>query len=119
MSLLDAAARARHDLGKYVSFQARWLGADAPAEALRDALKDDLLRTRKGPDGVVDAASLWRELRVPLEGAGIERIDSLMAAIADRSARLDALDPADLADTARLAQEVASELRALHARLRS
>lgn len=118
MSVLDAAARARHDLGKYVAFQARWLGPDASADALRDALREDLLRTRKGPTGVLDARALWRELREPLASAGVERIDALMAELAGRAERLDALDGAALADTARLAVEVAEELRALHNRVR-
>ncbi len=118
MSLLEAAARARHDLGKYVAFQARWLEPGATAEALRDALREDLLRTRKGPDGVVDAATLWRELRAPLAPAGVERVDALMATLAVRAATLDTLDAAALEDTARLAREVADELKALHARVR-
>lgn len=119
MSLQDAAARARHDLGKYVAFQARWLEPDAPAESLREALREDLLRTRKGPDGVVDAQTLWRDLRGPLVPAGVEAIDTLMATLADRAARLDTLDPAALADTARLARAVADELKALHLRVRA
>lgn len=118
MSLLEAAARARHDLGKYIAFQARWLEPDAPADALREALREDLLRTRKGPDGVVDAATLWQSLRAPLVGAGIDRIDALMATIATRAATLDALDGPTLVDTAALAREVADELKALHARVR-
>lgn len=118
MELLEAAARARHDLGKYVAFQARWLEPDAPADALREALREDLLRTRKGPDGVVDAATLWRDLRGPLLPAGVERIDGLMAELADRAGRLDALGADELLATARLARSVADELKALHARVR-
>lgn len=116
MSVLEAAARARHDLGKYISFQARWLEPGAPVDALRDALREDLLRTRKGPDGVVTAAALWRELREPLVGFGIDRIDALMEVLTVRAATLAALDEAALLDTARLAREVADELRATHAR---
>jgi hypothetical protein len=118
MELLEAAARARHDLGKYVAFQARWLEPDAPVEALREALREDLLRTRKGPDAVVDAAALWRELRVPLLAAGVERVDGLMDELAGRARRLDSLDRDELVATARLARSVADELKALHARVR-
>ncbi len=118
MSLLEAAARARHDLGKYIAFQARWLGPGAAVAELREALREDLLRTHKGPDGATDAATLWRELRVPLQGAGIDAIDALMETIAARSAVIDTLDADALEDTARLARAVADELKALHARLR-
>ena len=119
MSVLEAAARARHDLGKYISFQARWVEPGAPVEALRDALREDLLRTRKGPDGVVTAAALWRELREPLQGLEIGRVDALVELLTVRAATLDTLDEAALLDTARLAREVADELRAVHARARA
>jgi hypothetical protein len=118
MSLLEAAARARHDLGKYVSFQARWLGPDSPPETLREALRADLLETRKGPDGAQDASTLWRTLRVPLVPAGVAHLDELVARLADRAAQLDTLDAAALAETAALARAVADELKALHMRLR-
>ncbi len=116
MSLLEAASRARHDLGKYISFQARWMEPGAPVDTLREALRDDLLRTRKGPDGVFTAAALWRTLREPLLPLGIERVDALMELLTVRAATLDSLDEAALLDTARLARDVAVELRAVHAR---
>ncbi|MDP2311461.1 MAG: hypothetical protein Q8P41_01035 [Pseudomonadota bacterium] len=115
-TVAEAAARARHDLGKYIAFQARWVEPGAPVEALRDALREDLLRTRRGPDGVVDAATLWRGLREPLLSLGIAGIDARMETLAARAAALDTLDEATLLDTARLAREVADELRAAHAR---
>ncbi|MDP2306756.1 MAG: hypothetical protein Q8P18_12095 [Pseudomonadota bacterium] len=119
MSLLEAASQARHDLGKYISFQARWIEPGAPIDTLRDALREDLLRTRKGPDGVFTAAALWRALREPLIPLGIDRVDALMEVLTVRAAALDTLDEASLLDTARLAREVADELRAVHARARS
>lgn len=119
MSLLEAASHARHDLGKYISFQARWIEPGAPVDTLRDALREDLLRTRKGPDGVLTAAALWRTLREPLLPLGIDRLDALMELLTLRAATLDTLDEASLLDTARLARDVADELRALHARVRT
>jgi hypothetical protein len=118
MSLLEAAARARHDLGKYICFQARWLEPGTPVDTLRDALRDDLLRTRRGPDGTQDAVAVWAELREALAPAGVERVDALMATLADRAARLDTLDAAALAETVELARDVADELRAIHIRMR-
>lgn len=51
--------RLKHDLGKYVSLQARWLAPDADRDARRDALTADLLRTRRGPDGHEGAHGVW------------------------------------------------------------
>lgn len=113
MSLHEAAERARHDLGKYVCLQTRWLEEGAPDAELREALAADLLRTRRGPEGEETAAQLWARLRVPLAGAEIDEIDALMAALAARAARLDALDSADLRETAALSRRVAEALRDL------
>ncbi len=68
-ALGDHLSRLRHDLGKYVHLQVRWLGPGASPEALREALAADLLETRRGPAGVVDAVALWHALRPPLIGA--------------------------------------------------
>ena len=119
MSIAEAAARARHDLGKYICFSARWLPDGAPVEELREALRDDLLRTRKGPTGVTGAVALWAELRTPLIPAGIEAIDARMGRVAALAASLDTLDAPALAEAAALARAVADELRDLHARTRS
>ena len=76
---LEAARIAKHDLGKYVTFQTRWLGADASEEERLDALRADLLETRRGPDGTVDALAVWAEFRPILHGEqalpGAGRID--------------------------------------------
>jgi hypothetical protein len=67
-SLGEHVARIKHDLGKYVAFQVRWVAPDADLAARRAALAQDLLATRRGPQGEVDAASLWAEVRRPLVG---------------------------------------------------
>lgn len=119
MSIAEAAARARHDLGKYICFSARWLPEDAPAEELRQALRDDLLLTRKGPSGSTGAVALWAELRPPLVEAGVGEIDTRMDQLAALAARLDTLGPAELTEAAALARSVAEALRDLHVRTRS
>jgi hypothetical protein len=117
MSLEDAAARARHDLGKYVCFSARWLDAGVATEELRTALVDDLRRTRRGPTGEVGAAELWAELRPPLLGHTAE-IDALFAELTPLAAGLDTLDRADLDRAAALARAVADALKQLHLAVR-
>ncbi len=119
MSAIEAAAKAKHDLGKYIAFQARWIEPGAPVHDLREALRDDLVRTRRGPDGVVGAAALWAGLRGPLVALGIDAIDAQMGVLAARADALESLDEAALLDTARIAREVADALRVLHARARA
>lgn len=117
MSLADAAARARHDLGKYIAFQTRFVGTDGPLPELRDALRADLLHTRSGGGEDADAATVWRALRTALAPAGIEGIDARMSKLEALAARLDLLGEAELRLAARLALEVSEELRALHRRV--
>jgi len=66
--LLAYLARVKHDLGRYVALQQRWLPAEATAAERRAAVEADLLQTRRGPEGTLDAASLWAALRAPLLG---------------------------------------------------
>ena len=67
-ALGEHVTRVKHDLGKYVAFQVRALEPDAPFDLARDALIADVLATRRGPEGVRDAFSLWTELRPALVG---------------------------------------------------
>jgi len=60
--------RLKHDLGKYVSLQARWLGPDAGRQQRMDALTADLLRTRRGPDGEEGAHAVWAPFHEVLTG---------------------------------------------------
>ena len=57
------ADRLRHDLSRYLAFQSRCVESQADPGLLRDVLADDLLRTRRGPDGTLDAAQIWAPLR--------------------------------------------------------
>ena len=58
----------KHDLGKYVALQIRWLGADASEDEVCQALRSDLLGTRRSPAGTLDAVEVWEGLRGPLLG---------------------------------------------------
>lgn len=114
MSVADSANRARHDLGKYVCFQVRWLPEDADDDALRGALKDDLLRTRRGPAGEESAAQVWAGFRAELLGvAGFSEIDGVVDELARRALTLDQQSRAELDTTAALARRLAELLRDL------
>jgi len=124
-ALIEAAAAAKHDLGKYVAFQIRWLPPDAPPAELLEALRRDVLQTRRGPAGSEDAPALWRRLRPPLAGLGpsdpdLAAVDAAVAAleVALPALRSGAASPVDLAAAAGHARAVAAHLAALHRRLR-
>lgn len=127
MDYTDAADRVRHDLGKYVSFATRFLPEDAGAEALREALRDDLRFTRRSPEGVEDAVALWARLRVPLTegpvpaaiGACVAQLDHAVGGIAVAIPHLDTSDEPTLRQLAAAAAEVTVLARALAAAARS
>lgn len=68
-ALTEHVSRLKHDLGKYIAMQQRWLPEDAGPVARREALTTDLLHTRRGTSGTVDALTVWREFRPALVGA--------------------------------------------------
>ncbi len=68
--LLDQVRRLKHDLGKYISLNTRWLPADARPQALREALRCDLLETRKADHRLENAWQIWERLGLPLLEAG-------------------------------------------------
>ncbi|MFZ5481872.1 MAG: hypothetical protein ACOZNI_34240 [Myxococcota bacterium] len=113
MDRLEAALKARHDLGKYAAFQVRWIGPDAPVAELREALRADLLRTQ----GDRDVAAVWRDLRGPLAGCDVDDVDTIVATLAERAARLDSLGEPELRETASLALSLGGRLKALVQRL--
>jgi len=83
--LLEHTSRLKHDLGKYIALQQRWLGPDAPEAEREIALRADLLETRRGPSGSVDAATVWQGFRPWFVGDG--QVDG--AFVADLSADPD------------------------------
>ncbi len=121
MFLDEALAAARHDLGKYVHFEARWIAEDADATSVREALRADLLRTRRGPRGEHGVGKVWADARAeialamacdgrPLDLADIDRRVVELAAAAER---LDDLSLPELRDVAALARSLAEAIRAL------
>jgi hypothetical protein len=68
-ALRQQLADLRHDLGKYVAFQLRWLPPEPSDAELREALAADLGRTRAAGGEVESAPLLWARLRPALVGA--------------------------------------------------
>jgi hypothetical protein len=100
-------ARARHDLGRYVHLEARFVGPEGDVEELRAALISDLRRTRRGPGGDEDVAAVWARVRVPCEP-----VDRAVAELARRAEALDRLSATELRETERLAASLAELVRA-------
>ena len=123
-SQLDWATRAKHDLGKYIAFQSRWLPADASDSDWKGALESDLLHTRKGPDGTESAVQLWERLRkeeVGLENdSDFQKIALAMERISEQLAALESggLARDEMMSLADETKNVASHLASLHKRLR-
>lgn len=121
MDLPEAAARARHDLGRYVALQTRFVGVDGPVEALREALASDLCETRRSPAGSVGVAAVWAACRVDLAEADpalLAPVDQLVAALGERASRLGVLDESTLRETAVLALACAAAVAELARRIR-
>lgn len=110
----------QHDLGKHLALPLRLLPADADDAAVRAAARTALCRTRRGPDGATDAATLWADFRAELAPAlagapGWRRLEGAVERALSWTARLD--DPAPL-DRGRLAADltaVGAAIRALEA----
>ena len=121
---LEAATRAKHDLGKYIAFQARWLPPGAAREEWQAGLVSDLLETRRGPSGTEDAVALWKRLKTDFAGLkndpDVRAVDEAIERIEGRLSDLkeDRLSLADLQSLGETAKEVAQHLSALHKRLR-
>jgi hypothetical protein len=124
-ALEDHLSRLRHDLGKYVSLQVRWLGADPEPGDLGRALAADLLETRRGPNGTVDASTVWAELRPGIASAlagdaDFVALDDAMRVIDEVSGalRAGASDPGTVRRGVEAAATVTEQCRRLWARVR-
>ncbi len=120
-SFLEVAAAARHDLGKYMVFQLRWVGRDGQLDDVREALQSDLLRTRDGPKGTVNAAAIWVELRdvlAPFDPSAVASLDEGMALLAEGLPGLDAgtLENEEVRALSQLAWSLSEQLEALYRR---
>lgn len=113
MSHREAANRVRHDLGKYVHLEARWLDHEASEEELREALAHDLCRTRRGPEGDESCVELWARLRPSVAALDVGDIDRLVADLGHGMSRLGGLDGAGLRALAEQARTLAEACRRL------
>lgn len=83
-SPLELTARAKHDLGKYIAFESRWLPDDCSDNELLMALQSDILRTASSPSGVKSAFDIWRGLYSKLISAlGSESVESVQELMAE------------------------------------
>lgn len=107
--------RLRHDLGKYLQFEVRFLGTDPETEALRHALRNDLYATRKVGDAVSSAWELWAELRpAPLgDDPDVVILEGALGALA--AVDLDG-ERGELERGVALASQAAAATRRLYAR---
>lgn len=120
MSSIDALRAVRHDLGKYVSFQLRWLPEDAPDAELLDALRNDVLQTRRGPSGTESAPEIWKRLRPGVASLDLGQIDADVGLLADHVAALESGDASHdvLVACAAAARRISTELTRLHKALK-
>ena len=88
--LVEDLSDIRHDLGKYVCFETRFVGVDAPQETLREALQADLHRTRRrrlgdGEEHTETAWALWARIRpeVLQDDPDVIEIDALIQALSE------------------------------------
>jgi hypothetical protein len=114
--LQEALAAARHDLGKYVAMNVRWLPEDASAEDLRSALVADLCRTKESEGKVESAVELWQRLRRDLVGLELGEVDRLVGVIEEAIPQLGKMDRGELERVAEAAKGVGGALRRVAAR---
>lgn len=123
--LAEHLGRLKHDLGKYICFRQRWLPPEADEAARYEALRADLMQTRSGPAGSMDARQVWNEFAPWFEE---QRLDeepdgaALVAALHRLWPVLDALDAGERVDLAAAAadcREVSEKVRTLHAAARA
>lgn len=67
-ALAGVCEHLRHDLGRYIAMQSRFVSPSADASTRRTALCDDLLATRRGPSGTLDAARIFAPAAAVLSG---------------------------------------------------
>ncbi len=108
----------RHDLGKYITFEVRFLGPEPETEALRAALRTDLLQTHKRGAVCATAWQVWERMRPAqlADDADVARVEASLAALSRVSL---AGSRAELEEAAGLAGEVAAATRSLFKRAAS
>ena len=126
--LCDLTARLKHDLGKYIAFQSRWLDGDSGVSDLRAALVADLLETHRGPDGSRSALEIWNQQRVHIEpllcdvlgedDADWHEISAGMSHVERALPHLESADAAALGEAQSAAKAVSDGIARLHRRVR-
>ena len=113
-----AAARLRHDLGRYIRFWAPET-VEADTEALRARLTRDVLSTRSGPSGAIPAADVF-DAWLAEEGrhfgdgsAALGDVRRGIEAVRGLAARLPELGRAELEELDRLTRSIADGCRRL------
>ena len=127
--LIEIVAALKHDLGKYSSWMSANLSEEewegAPSDALVDALRRDLLRTRTRRDGTPESAwEVWDrlgdELPRPLPAPELEAVEVAVEVLrgAELALREDREALLTLRASLRSAQrQIRGELLRLHRRL--
>ena len=114
---VDVLLDLQHDLGKYLRLPLAMLPADADDDALREAARVALLRTRRGPDETVPAATLWAHFIAEAgDPAGTPAGDALIEAVERALAwapRLEQPAPLDKGALLRDLSAVTAAIRAL------
>jgi hypothetical protein len=117
----EAAARLRHDLGKYIRFSAPET-RETDTDALRQRLRADVVTTRRTAAGARSAAQVfeqWRSEEAELFPAGgalaemVERLGRTIEEIRWLCAEIGSLDRPGLERLDALTLTVAKECRAL------
>lgn len=67
--LLEIIEDLSHDLGKHIRLPLLLLPADASPEMVAESARTALLRTRRGPSGVMSAAAVWQAFLDETAGA--------------------------------------------------
>lgn len=115
----EAAARLRHDLGKYIRFSAPET-PEPSIEALRERLRADVLSTRRSASDTSAAADVFEEWRreeeanLPASGplsTYVAKIGRAIEEIRALAARLDTLGRPELEKLDRLTRAVADDCR--------
>jgi hypothetical protein len=113
-----AAARLRHDLGRYIRFWAPET-LETDTEALRERLIRDVLSTRSGPSGTIPAADVF-DAWLAEEGSHFEDGSAALTdirqgidALRGLAARLPELQRAELEELDGLTRSIAEGCRRL------
>jgi hypothetical protein len=113
-----AAARLRHDLGRYIRFTAP-ADLETDTEALRERLTRDVLATRSGPEGAVPATRVFEAWlaeeggRFDAESGALESLRSSMERLGALARRLPELERGELEELEGLTRSIAEDCRRL------